>query len=866
MYTATASYIDTNSGWDQKIWMAYYDEDGNRCKNSFVIEPYLYYEDPNGKYLSLFNKPLSKKKFKNSIMRNRWIKENPSFHIYESFSPERQFLLDYYNGRQNERSFQDGPQRIHFIDIEVAVEDVFPVPSKAEYPINVITTFDNFLEKYFIYVLDEEGNHTFTNTSDREYRVFDSEAKLLNHYLLWFKDNQPDIITGWNSDGFDIPYIINRAKQFEDFDLMICKCLSPIGEVRHHSEQLRDGKYLNTYRISGVTSMDYLLLYRNKFGPGSAQSYKLEDIGQDELGYGKLEYEGTFKDFYKRDFEKFVEYNIKDVSLIVDLDKKLGFISLARTVCNLGLCEYQAVFKTSPYTIGAVTMEARSMGKRICTTNPDNINLENTGYPGGFNHDPIPKFYNKGIYSLDLNSLYPNIIIALNISMETKIGKILEKGDNEWVVKIGTTIKRLTPKQFNEKVLPKCVISANDILYRRPSSEEDLGVVPKFLSKTYALRRQVKARMIKKKAKFEKIKSTLSEEEKIAWQKDIQFLDNTQDAYKIALNSLYGSFGNKYICTFDLDNAASVTLTGQHIIQSSMKFIEENNLGTTAGGDTDSCYIDAEVLYNEMITKVPNNNWDDTFCTAFCKVIDGDIVPRVNANCQLVMEEQFNSPLGHRIEFKREILGAQAFFFKKKRYIIHVLDDENVRKDKFKYVGVKVKSNDIPTSMKNELRTIIEGYMNSPYTYAYYCEYIASLWEKFKQLPLDDISIIKGYNTPIQVTGFLQTGKGAGAHARGAEYFNQLLDKLNIGSKYSRIKVDDKVRILYLKPTNRYGINVIGYPLGEGLPPEMQEMFEIDRKKMFKNLILKPLEGFHIVLGFQEPNPSQAILVSVDDL
>jgi hypothetical protein len=270
------------------------------------------------------------------------------------------------------------------------------------------------------------------------------------------------------------------------------------------------------------------------------------------------------------------------------------------------------------------------------------------------------------------------------------------------------------------------------------------------------------------------------------------------------------------------------------------------------------------MIYNKLITKIPCNNWDERFVEAFVKIVDNKIVPKVNANCKKLMEEKYNSPFGDRIQFKRETLASEAIFFTKKKYIIHSKDLEGVRSDKFKYVGVSMKKNEIPTQLKNELCILIEKYMPNPYSYKDYCDMIEELWHRYCDLTLDDIAIKKGYNTPKDTLGFLKLQKGAGAHVRAAVYYNQLLEKMGLGGKYEPLLLGDKVNLLYIKSSNKYGIDVIGY--NSKYPEEFNELFEVDKFSQFKKTILSPMKQFHNVLSWKEPNPTQVELGSLEDL
>ena len=597
-----------NGNWSSNIYIKYFDKDiGVDVERIFGIRPYLYIEDKYGKFNSFFDTKLIQKDFSNVIERTRWIKEHSGKKIYGSYTPERQFLLDnYYEDAKDLTEFTSSPLKIYTFDIEIQIQDEFPEASKAKYPINVMTIYDNIDEHYYIWVAQKGYKHE--NTENRTYFVFNEDYELLPHFLEWFSNNRPDIITGWNTKKFDLPYLINRCYIMED-EATVNDALSPIGEVRKVYEEIRGAQGSTTYTIAGIPNLDYLILYKHKFGPPSAQSYKLDAICQSELGLGKLEYDGTIKEFMESDFDKFVEYNIVDVERVVQLDEKLKFITLARYLCNMGLIEYDAIFKSIPLIVGVLSVECLYYNKIMLTQSGQEF--ENGGYEGAFVKDPIRGLYTEGVYSLDLNSLYPNIMMAINISPEKKIGKILNETDTEITLKLGNKIKTISIEKYKEKILPKITISGNGVLFERPNTPEDYGIIPKFLEKFYTERKSEKSAMIKYKIEAEKTKDTKLKTELL---NKAQVKDTAQHAFKIILNSIYGAQGSKYFPLFDLDLASAVTSTGREIITFSSDYIDKNNLGTSVYCDTDSVASDTLIRTNSGIIKI-----EDLYNTYNCR-------------------------------------------------------------------------------------------------------------------------------------------------------------------------------------------------------------------------------------------------------
>jgi len=282
-----------------------------------------------------------------------------------------------------------------------------------------------------------------------------------------------------------------------------------------------------------------------------------------------------------------------------------------------------------------------------------------------------------------------------------------------------------------------------------------------------------------------------------------------------------------------------------------------------------SVYVDASVIFKKLCNKLKINRetcsyddiWKKDFIDRFCKLLDSSIVPNINKECERFMLAEFNSPRGDRIVFKREKLSSSGMFFAKKRYMLHARNDEGKFINKFSYTGVEVKKNEIPDALKAELSVILEEYLLKPFDYSEYFDRISSLWDKFSKMDINDIAYIKGYNTEKKVEGFLKSEKGTGVHVRAAHYYNQLLEKLKIKHKYEPINVGDKIRYVYIKKTNRYGIDCIGYK--DEYPKEFNELFEINYKKMFNKILLKPLNPFEKLKYWQTPNPNQQIAYDI---
>lgn len=623
MYRNIAYVTKNKQGY---IWISTWDEQGNRIEYEEPHDSYIFYEDPkrtDSPYKSLFNKPLVKKTFNSAWSRKQWCDQNKGVRLFEELPPVREYLINKYCGQEREPSFSQYPFRVFCLDIEVQIEDEFPTADQASYPINVISLTDSLEKKLHVWATQTEINkiistkkkqeidqflHNYAEEIEIVYHLFDDEILMLEHFIDWWGKNFPDIVTGWNIDVFDVKYIINRIINVFGKDKALL--LSPLSNVYTIFD--RD---LNTeiFRISGISCIDYLRLYK-KITLKSQQSFKLDYIGQLELGFGKLDYHekyNSIRQFMEADFAEFTKYNMLDSLIVYLLDKKLRFINLMRTICNFGLVEYEAITRSLPYIIGALCIEARKRGVYFLTElNKDQEQAEidqkanDYGFAGAFVYPTIANYYNQGIASFDFNSLYPNIMITLNLSPDTKVGKVITNNldsDRIQIRHVSGKLITMTKEQFKQLLDTQCSISATNVLYVKSTIKK--GIVPGFLQDLYESRKAKKKEMLKYEELSHKIDESIKKLDEalslLDQQKDQQKidiinqkkkqlleqqneydikatqLDAIQHSFKIYLNSSYGAFGSVFYPCFDLDNAESVTQTGQVIIKEMLRFIQE---------------------------------------------------------------------------------------------------------------------------------------------------------------------------------------------------------------------------------------------------------------------------------------------------
>ncbi|HPM74119.1 MAG TPA: DNA polymerase domain-containing protein [Saccharofermentans sp.] len=876
MYRNVSYKIDAD--WNGHVWFAGWDAEGNRVEKWINHSSHLYYEDPHGEYVSMFDTKLARKQFKSVADRKRWITSNPNLRTFESLPPTREFLFDLFAGTQEEEDFQKHPLRIAYLDLEVAsMEDrEEAMPKLAKCPINVLTIFDSLTETYnCFYSLEHAGSSpkpfvppSMDNVS---YHPCKNEQALLICLLSWWESHYPDVLTGWNIDGYDIPYLVARIEKVLGEEQVVR--LSPIKEVKKHQTNTK-GRWNNTFRFGGISVLDYFPLYAEKFATGSKQSYKLDAICQDELGDQKVSspYE-SFMEFWQSDFSLYIEYNIHDVRLLVKLEAKLKLIELTRKICNLGLCEYENIFKSFPYIYGAITLECAKHGKKILSDNrkePPAMGIE-----GAYVFPSQVGVYRGGVCSFDFNSLYPNIMVLLNISPETKIGKIVQASSEEHVtIKTETGNKAVSKQKFKDMLSNgQCTISGNNVLYVNPELKP--GIMPSFIKRLYNERVKYRKMASAGKASLRKMKEEgkkISPEKLKEIEDKIIKYDTTQQSYKIFLNSLYGVLSNKYFPLADRDSAEAVTLTGQDIIKHMSKLIDEyfqNTYGVdtqtntvTIFGDTDSLYLNVAEMVKNTLGYIPKE-WNPDEIIKVCEKLD-IFTDRLNEECFKYTQKRFNSPL-KRIEFKRESFCSGAVTTTKKRYMLHIRNeggDEVI--SKFKYTGLDIKKNELPLDIKKRLQYVVEHALTDHWTATDFRQWCEETWEQFQKLPYDSLALIQNYSSKKDSPGFLQVEKGSGSHARAAIYYNQIVDKLKLNKKCEKISVGDRIRYIYCSTSNEFGVDVIGWK-GD-CPKEWMTRFKPDYKKMFQRCVLGPLEAFIEIYRWNNFDPNVQFEASINDL
>lgn len=832
----SASYNPFN----ESVFLRTWSEEGVRIETEIPFRPYLYLEKEGATdATSIFKTSLLKKQFKNSMERKRFVDSTANKRIFHNLAPEQQFLIEMYREQNNKPEFSKHPLKVFLLDIEVdtTVDSAFPTPEKAAVPINLITVYDTLTKTTHTWGLKQRYTPTLP---DCIYHYCKDEEELILQFVDFWKSDYPDIASGWNSSGFDFPYIINRFMRIFGNDFV--RQLSPTGNVRGRKVFTDMGKEVTIWSIQGVSLLDYMDLYKT-FSPGEKESFSLNYIAELELGEGKIAYNAvSLGELAASDWKTFVDYNIQDVHLLVKLEEKLKFLEIARMLAYKGCTNFEAALGKVAIVTGAVAIQASKQGY-VIPTFPNN--MERESYEGGYVRDP-EKGLQKAVVSFDVNSLYPNTIITLNISPETKVGKVVS-GDFEnftgdlTVRLINGKTHSLSADKFKTFLTKEQIsLSKAGVLY----SQKNKGVIPNLIDEIYSDR-------VKTKQELTKLKKNKNKDDR-AQQLKITYFDTLQYTLKILLNSIYGTFANKHSSLMDIDHATSITVTGQnvskaggYIIDNFVKAKYGIEQSITKYGDTDSLYVSIQPLLDKL--QIP-------------LLVDGEVNPRVHeivdkldkhVNTEILewaRKDLFS--IDPRYVFKREVIADVGIFLQKKRYILHVLDEEGVAVDKFKYTGIELARSTTPKKVKKFIEDIIKTALLTQ-NFKQTNEVYRKSYTSFQKLDPNDIAArtsINNLEKYSEGSSLYKFQNKTPSHVKGAIAYNILIKELKIDDKYEAIQAGQKVKKLYCAK-NKYGLDAITYV--STLPEEFA--IKIDWDKMFSKLVTQPTERLYDAIGWTLP-------------
>jgi DNA polymerase elongation subunit (family B) len=775
--------------------------------------------------------------------------------LFESDVPtETRILIDAYED-------SDEPSKGHrvvTIDIEVSSEGGFPVIEEGDKEITAIAIHDDATKQYTAFILDKEMKLKDSVSDGVEIKSYDNEESLLMHFFTKWEEIQPTIVTGWNIDNFDMVYLYNRAKRV--VGETNAKRLSPIGICYFN-------KFLERMTIAGVSCLDYMILYK-KFSGKNEPSYALGAIGKKVVNIDKISYKGSLNDLYKEDINKYIEYNLNDVKIVVALDKKLQFIDLARGICHTGHVGYENFGMSSRFLEGAILIYLRRK-KQVAPNKSlegraeyeNQLEQNEEGFEGAYVKDPIPGRYDW-VFDLDLTSMYPNIIISLNISPETKVGKV-DNWNVEEYVKNGLNSIYIsgtpyTPSDFKSMLSENNFsIASNGVLYKKPDESGEMGTIPSILVKWFDERKNLR-KLAKKHADLKE------------WEK-YEFYDNRQKIQKILLNSIYGCLGLPVFRFYDKDNAEAVTLTGVDIIKTAGKSINQyyKTILKEDGDyliytDTDSCFASALPIIQKTMPEIDLK--DEEQMTKAILQVCGEVQSFVNQMFNIMADRMFNVQV-HRFDAKQEVIAKTSFWLAKKRYCQFIINKGGVVCDELEVKGIDVVRTSFPAKFRSFMQEFLIDLLKKADKETI-DQKILDFKENIKNLNIVDIAKntsvkfesqdkTKSYdNNKRQPFKFLS---GTPAQAKAALAYNDLLVKWNLVKSVPKILHGQKIKWVYLKQ-NEYGIDGIAMKADGTDPDQIMDFITkyVDREAMYEQELKSKLVDFYSVLNWDYPNENDA--------
>jgi DNA polymerase elongation subunit (family B) len=861
----------------------YYLRDDKKGWKHFQYWPTFYAADVDGEFETLDGIKVSPVK-----RMDNW--KDPKYYE-KDVDKDTRLLVDMYFESDETPSYHN----IVYLDIECEIAGAL-TPSNIRDPKGKITSialYDNNSKKYYCLILDEKGKMSKTINDDKEIIPYSNEQDLLSGFLDIWIELDPTIISGWNSAFFDMPYLYNRIRLVCGEEVALY--LSPIRKVTYN-EYNTD----NPITIGGLNHLDYMLLFK-KFITKQEPSYRLGEIGNKYVKLDKIEYQGSLDRLFEEDVNKFIDYNIRDVEIIVELEQVMKFIELTVTIGHLCHTSYENIYYSTALNEGAILTYLKRKGivspNKPTTYNPslrdisvkkaeyeykagriDKTEYEEivslAEYAGGYLKDPNPGLY-EWVIDLDFTSLYPSIIRSLNMGVETLVGRIVnrDKYDNQWSLK---ELRAMDPNEIVEiekvkanKQLSRSKVKVGDILHLIESNDmlisapgvifrKDVSsVVCEILADWFAKRQEYKALMKKAYKAGDAVKG--------------EFYNKRQHAYKIKLNDVYGVFaingwrytdGHKFI-------SKAITLTGQRLTQDSITFVNEwmnkklgtDNIDYVVTSDTDSLFVQVKDLALQMKPELVNADKDEWIKVVL--EIASEIQELANKYMHTLVKDLFNIDYPnepHYFELKQEVVLERGYFAGKRRYAQYIVNKEGVTTNELDMKGLDLMKSNFPPMFKEfGERILTEIMFGKPKAQIdkEVLEFRESLrtvdWKRI--LKPTGLKKMKEYIAGPPNAGeiFSKLGLKCPINTKAAIYYNDFIRFKKQDTNYPTFQIGDKMYIAKLK-NNPYRIEVIGFN-GYNDPPEILEFIEkyIDRDGLFDSVIKNKLENVYLDIGWGMP-------------
>jgi DNA polymerase elongation subunit (family B) len=787
---------------------------GKKVQEKIQFKPTLFFKSqkPSSKYNSLFGEPLEPVKFDSINDAKDYVsryKDVENFPVFGNTNYGYQYISETF---PDEIEFDISQIKIWTLDIETSADNGFPDINNPTEKVLLISIQDYETKKITTYGLEQYQNYR----DDVTYIQCKDESSLLKRFVEDMQDNHPHIITGWNVEFFDIPYLCNRIGRIlgEDF----VKLLSPWKQVSQKNI-IKLKKENVSFDLMGVAILDYLDLYR-KFTYSAQESYKLDHIAKVELNAEKLSYDeyGSFTEFWQSDWQKFVDYNIRDVELVDKLEDKMRLIELILTMAYDAKCNYVDIF--SAVRTWDCILYNHLWKKNIIVHQRES--RPGRQIAGAYVQEPRPGKYDW-VVSFDATSLYPSIIMQYNLSPETMV----LSGAKD------VTVNKLIEKNcdLSELVTNDHCMTSNGYCFTRTKQ----GIFPEIVEKLFNDRKKYKNLMLDAQQKLEQTKDP-------EYKKAISKYNNFQMARKIQMNSLFGAMANEYFRFYDDRIAEGITLTGQYIIQSIGKSLNEN-LNKICGtkdyvysfySDTDACYITLDPLVNKFYKDMPRDK--------VVAILDKICQERIEKFLEKSSKElaDYTNAFDNRISFKREVIADRGIWVAKKRYALNVYNNEGVQysEPKLKVMGLEIVRSSTPEPVRDALRQAVKIILTQDEQALQ--DFVRNFETEYNKIEAELISFPRSVNGLGKYSDKASIYKnGTPMHVRGALLYNYYIDSKNLAKKYEKIKEGDKIKFLYLKEPNIINENCIAF--NTSIPKEFDLRKYADYETMFSKSFLEPI-------------------------
>jgi DNA polymerase elongation subunit (family B) len=805
-------------------------EDGKRVQRLVPFQPTLYLKSKRQTgFKSIDGTNVEPISFGDMAEGTSFIKRHEGISGFDIYG-QTNFAIQYmYESFPGEIEWDRGSINVTTIDIECKSENGFPYPEIADQEVTAIACKNNIDDTFYVFGC---GEYNVTQPNVKYIKCID-ERELLIRYVLHMQN--VDIITGWNVKEFDIPYLVNRIEKVCGSDTM--KKMSPWGDVKDDTPRQSSGFYKPKlqYKLGGITILDYLDLFKKYAHEyGTQESYKLDNIANVVLGDSKLSFEeySDLNELYEKNYQKFIDYNIKDTDIVDRLDDKLDLISLALTMAYNSGANYADVMGTVSIWD---TIIYRDLALQNVIIPPKHTNAAGT-YPGGYVKEPQVGKHNW-VCSFDLNSLYPSIIMQYNMSPETIIDGIVP----------GVNVDNMMDGKVQNRK-KGIALAVNGTQYKTDKH----GVFPRIIEGMYNGRVKFKKDMLRAQQDLEGVPKE-NKQERYKVERRINIAKNNQMSIKLLLNSLYGAMGNQWFRYYDRAIAEAITLTGQATIKWAevalnkyLNELMETDKDYVIAIDTDSVYVQLGDLVDRVNPKNPVK-----FLDRVCEEQLEGVLERCYADLYSRLGGRTN-----KMVMAREAIADRGIWTAKKRYILNVHNNEGVQyaQPKLKIMGIEAVKSSTPAICRDALKEMFKSIISKEEEDVQ--KEIAMFKDYFINAKPEDVSFPRGVNNIEKWTS--NSGsiyeKGTPIHVRGAILHNHYVNPKNV----TRIESGDKIKFTYLTKPNPIRENIISFI--DYLPKELGLESYVDYETQFEKTFLSVITPILDAVGWKSEK-----IVSLED-